>query len=104
MPEEIIIPDEPQFKLKYAILTPDAYINLNNQIGEAKGYTAEKSTQRYAPVEPQMSAPVLDEEENVITPSLCVMPITAEVQEHYPQLLEDVELVDSYTPLVTINA
>lgn len=104
MPEKITTPEEPQYKLKFALLTPEQYATLNNSIGTAKGYSPEKSTQRYAPVEPQMSAEIVDAEETIITPSMCVMPITAEVQEHYPTLLEDVELVDNFTPQVIENA
>ena len=89
------------YSLKYALLTSEAYTTLNDAISTAKGYTTESSTRRYAPVEPQMSAPVLDPEtEEVITPSMCVMPITAEVQEHYNTIIANIELVDNYTPLL----
>lgn len=99
MPEEIIN-EGPQFRLKYALLTEEQYNNLNAAISAAKGYSVEKATQRYAPTLPQMSASILDEDEIEISPSLCVMPITANVQELFPDTIEGVELVDSYEPAI----
>jgi hypothetical protein len=89
MPEEIILPEEPSFRLKYALLTEEQYNNLNTAIGAAKGYSATNATQRYAPEEHMH-----DVNDN------CVMPITAEVQEHYPEIIEGIELVDSYEPAI----
>lgn len=98
MPEEIIIPDEPQYRLQYALLTAEQYDNLNAVISTAKGYPDSSDTQRYAPAVPQMSAEIKDDEDTVISPSMCVMPITAEVQELYPEVLEGLEFVNSFTP------
>jgi hypothetical protein len=84
------------FRLKFALLTPEQYATLNEAISAAKGYPDNDGTARYAPAVPAMSAEVTNEEQEVISPAMCVMPITAEVQELYPQTIEGVELVDSY--------
>jgi len=96
--EEIIIPDEPQFRLLYALLSTEQYELLNAAIGAAKGYPDTDGTARYAPDIPQMSAEVMDENDVVITPSFCVMPITAEIQQRFPELLQGLTLVDRFTP------
>jgi len=96
--EEIIIPDEPQFRLQYALLSAVDYAALNIAIGNAKGYPDSVGTARYAPDIPQMSAEILDENDVVITPSFCVMPITAEIQQNFPEIIQGLTLVDRYTP------
>jgi len=95
--EEIIIPDEPQFRLQYALLSAEDYVALNLAIGNAKGYPDTVGTARYAPDVPQMSAEILDEQNNVITPSFCVMPITAEIQKLFPEVIQGVILHENYT-------
>jgi len=77
MEEQII------YTTKYALLTSDKYIELNNQISKAFGYSEGKSTARYTTNTPE------------IYNNLCIMIITSEVQEKYSDLLEEIELLDT---------
>ena len=85
--EEVVqqeaIPVKPTYRLMYAILTTDEYNALNASISEALGYPDFVSeTLRYAPE--------ADE-----TAELHAMPITGEVQERFPELIANYELVDN---------
>jgi hypothetical protein len=69
--------------MKYAILNTQDYNSLNASISEALGYPDFVSeTLRYAPE--------ADE-----TAELHAMPITGEVQERFPELIAQYELVDN---------
>lgn len=69
---------------KYALLNPSDYLKLNEAISIALGYREGLSTEVYNTENPPISG------------GLCVMILTAEVQERFPELLEGLELVDSY--------
>lgn len=75
-----------EFIVCYTLLTPDAYVALNEAISKALGYREGLSTEVYNIENPPISN------------GLCVMMLTAEVQERFPELLEGLELVDSYVP------
>lgn len=68
--------------MKYAILNTADYNTLNASISGAFGYPDNSGTLRYAP-EPDETA------------ELHAMPITGEVQERFPELIESYELVDN---------
>lgn len=80
--------------MKYALLTVSQYIALNEAISTAKGYTIETDTARYEELIPKLAKVATTEEDYQL---LCVMTISAEVQENYPELLKGIELVDNYT-------
>ena len=82
MEEQILI-----YKTMYALLTEQLYAELNLIISKAKGYPDESGTIRYAPEEPIRDIN-----------NKCVMPITSDIQENYPELLKDIKLVESYIP------
>ena len=86
------------FRLKFALLTSEQYATLNTAISTAKGYPSDEGTARYSQEEPAMSAEVTNDKSEVITPSMCIMPITAEVQEFYFETIIGIELLDSYMP------
>ena len=69
---------------KYVLLTSEDYVALNEAISKALGYREGLSTEVYNTENPPISN------------GLCVMTLTAEVQERFPELLEGLELVDSY--------
>ena len=83
--EEVVqqeaIPVKPTYSLMYAILTTDEYNALNASISEALGYPDNSGTERYAPIA---------EGDNVQA-----MPIIAEIQERFPELIAQYELVDN---------
>jgi len=89
----------------YILLSAEQYKVLNEQISEAMGFDVGLPTERYAPVSP-MQAKVnvqfteVGEEVNEKYDTIPVMPITATVQERFPQLLEGYELIESYVPYV----
>ena len=66
----------------YCILSETDYYALNAAISEALGYTPDSDTKIYNTPEPD------------VVDGFCVMPITVEVQEVCPELLEGVELVE----------
>ena len=68
--------------MKYAILNTADYNTLNASISEAFGYPDNSGTLRYAP-EPDETA------------EMHAMPITGEVQERFPELIANYELVDN---------
>jgi hypothetical protein len=80
--------EEITYSTKYALLSEKDYKSLNAAISKAKGYPDDSDTTRYAPLEP-----ILDINSN------WVMPITAEVQQDYPELLEGIKLVENYQPI-----
>ena len=69
--------------MKYILLNPDHYADLNHAISEAFGFGEGKSTERYTTDEPEQIG------------EYSVMIITAEVQERFPELLEGLELIDT---------
>ena len=87
---------------KYVLLSIDAYASLNDRISEAMGFDLGLPTERYAPVEPQLAKIniVYDGEGNESYDTIPVMPILPIIQELYPQLIQDIELHDSYEPVV----
>lgn len=87
---------------KYALLVAEKYAELNESISEAMGFNLGQPTERYAPIEPQLAKIniVYDEEGNESYDTIPVMPILPVIQELYPQLIQDIELHDSYEPVV----
>ena len=87
---------------KYVLMSIDKYETLNHQISEAMGFDLGKPTERYAPIEPQLAKIniVYDEDGNESYDTVPVMPILPTIQELYPQLIQDIELHDSYEPVV----
>lgn len=71
---------------RYALLSPSDYLKLNEALSTALGYREGLSTEVYNTENPPISN------------GLCVMVLTAEVQERFPELLQGLELVDSYVP------
>ncbi len=101
MEEEIII-EETRPQPAYVLLTEADYVILNDAISAAKGYDLGKPTERYAHTVPSQAKINIkyDEAGNEISyDTICVMPITSEVQENYPALLEGIELVKNYVKL-----
>ena len=88
---------------KYALLVAEKYAELNESISEAFGFNLGQPTERYAPIEPQLAKIniVYDEEGNESYDTIPVMPILPVIQELYPQLIQDIELHDSYEPVVS---
>ena len=88
---------------KYALLVAEKYAELNESISEAMGFNLGQPTERYAPIEPQLAKIniVYDEEGNESYDTIPVMPILPVIQELYPQLIQDIELHDSYEPVVS---
>ena len=87
---------------KYVLLAMSEYAGLNERISEAMGFDAGLPTERYAPIEPQLAKIniVYDEEGNESYDTIPVMPILPIIQESYSQLIQDIELHDSYEPVV----
>lgn len=90
-------------KLMYILLSTEQYEVLNERISEAMGFDVGLPTERYAPVVPMLAKVNIQftgEGEDVIETfdTIPVMPITATVQENYPNSLVGVNLVDSYIP------
>jgi|GEM_PF-2807475 len=88
---------------KYVLLSIESYAGLNNAISEAMGFDVGLPTERYAPVVPMLAKVNIqftEEGETVIETfdTVPVMPITATVQERFRDLLEGLDLIDSYTP------
>ena len=88
---------------KYALLVAEKYAELNESISEVMGFNLGQPTERYAPIEPQLAKIniVYDEEGNESYDTIPVMPILPVIQELYPQLIQDIELHDSYEPVVS---
>lgn len=90
---------------KYILLSIESYAGLNERISEAMGFDVGLPTERYAPVVPMLAKVNIQFTEvgkdvNETYENIPVMPITATVQERLPELLEDYELIESYTPYV----
>lgn len=88
---------------KYVLLSMESYASLNEKISEAMGYDVGLPTERYAPVVPMLAKVNIqftDVGEEVVESydTFPVMPITATVQERCPDLLDGLDLIDSYTP------
>lgn len=88
---------------KYALLVAEKYAELNESISETIGFNLGQPTERYAPIEPQLAKIniVYDEEGNESYDTIPVIPILPVIQELYPQLIQDIELHDSYEPVVS---
>lgn len=88
---------------KYVLLSISEYEMLNHQISEAMGFDIGLPTERYAPVIPMLAKVNIQftevgEEVVESYDTFPVMPITATVQERCPDLLDGLDLIDSYTP------
>lgn len=88
---------------KYVLLSMTGYAVLNERISEAMGFDVGLPTERYAPVVPMLAKVNIqftEEGETVFETfdTIPVMPITATVQERFPDLLEGLDLIESYTP------
>ena len=94
--------EKEQLSTKYALLLTNQYQILNESISSAMGFDIGMPTERYAPIEPQLAKIniVYDEEGNESYDTIPVMPILPVIQELYPQLIQDIELHDSYKPVV----
>ena len=94
--------EKEQLSTKYVLLLSDQYTTLNESISSAMGFDLGLPTERYAPVEPQLAKINItyDEEGNESYDTIPVMPILPTIQELYPQLIQDIELHDSYEPVV----
>lgn len=80
-----------EYKTMYAILPEQDYHNLNAAISAALGYSPESDTKIYNTPEPD------------VVDGFCVMPITVEVQEKFPQVKESLDLLD-IMPTLTPSA
>lgn len=92
-------------KLMYILLSAEQYKVLNEQISEEMGFDVGLPTERYAPVVPMLAKVNIqftEVGENVVETydTIPVMPITATVQEKFPELLQGYELLESYVPYV----
>ena len=87
---------------KYVLLSMSEYAGLNERISEAMGFDIGMSTERYAPVEPQLAKIniVYDEEGNESYDTIPVMPILPNIQEEHSSLLVGLTLIDSYIPYI----
>ena len=94
--------EKEQLSTKYVLLLSDQYQILNESISSAMGFDIGMPTERYAPIEPQLAKINIayDEEGNESYDTIPVMPILPIIQELYPQLIQDIELHDSYEPVV----
>lgn len=88
---------------KYVLLSIELYEVLNEKISDAMGFDLGLPTERYAPVIPMLAkinvkfTEVGDEVVETYD-TIPVMPITATVQEKFPELLQGYELIESYVP------
>ncbi len=88
----------------FALLSEQAYSELNDKISAAKGYHIGERTERYASLEPELAKINIqtDEKGNETSfDTVCVMQISSELQMEYPELLEGIELVKEYTTYET---
>lgn len=90
---------------KYVLLSVTDYETLNHQISEAMGFDSGKPTERYAPIVPMLAkvnVQFVEVGDEVVETydAIPVMPITATVQDLYPNLLQGYELLESYVPYV----
>ena len=88
---------------KYVLLSISEYEMLNDRISDAMGFDLGLPTERYAPVIPMLAKVNIQftdvgEEVTETYDTVPVMPITATVQELYPNLLVCYELIESYVP------
>jgi hypothetical protein len=93
-PEAIITYDLPQKpQPKVALLSFTDYYILNERLSTLRGWELEKGTERVYPMLPQLA------KVNIIETgyeNLCVMPVSSEFQELYPELFTN--LVNTYIP------
>lgn len=82
--------------MKYALLSAEDYAALNTSISSALGYNVGEPTERYAPITPELAKVNVTYDEVEHYDTTCVMPITAEVQERFPEILTSLNLVDTY--------
>ena len=82
---------------KYALLTFGQYFDLNYKISMLQGYDLSLPTERYAPMNPIACKYNIQSDDSY--EARLVMPIVAEIQIKYPTLLENIELVDTFTPV-----
>jgi hypothetical protein len=88
--------EETIYKTRYILCSLEEYIKLGEVIRNASWVSwGNSGTTRYAPEEPIMTQEVLNEDRMVLIPSLCVLPILADIQEDSPEFYEGFTLVDS---------
>ena len=87
---------------KYVLMSMSEYAGLNERISEAMGFDVGMSTERYAPVEPQLAKIniVYGEDGGESYDTIPVMPILPNIQEGHPSLLVGLTLIDSYIPYI----
>lgn len=90
---------------KYVLLSIEEYEKLNHSISDAMGFDVGLPTERYANIIPMLAKinvkfTEIGDEVVETYDTIPVMPITATVQELYPNLLAGYELLESYTPYV----
>lgn len=81
------------------LLSFGEYIQLNESLSKAKGYDLTKSTQRVWKMNPDLAKVnrTFDEEGNEIGYDLmCVIEISADIQENYPELIEGLKLINPW--------
>ena len=84
---------------KIALLQPNEYYKLNEAISKAKGYDLEKNTQRYFSMSPEIAKINIQYDAEGVEISYdeaYVAKISADIQINYPELLEGIELHNSY--------
>lgn len=99
MPEQEYIETRPQ--PGYALLTFGEYFKLNHDLSIAKGWQLGQDTERSFEMNPTPAKVNIQyDAEGVETgyDIAFVMPVSAEVQENYPELIEGFELFKSYIP------
>ena len=93
---------EPRPQPAYTLLTFGQYADINCKLSIAKGYDLTKPTQRVFTMNPPAAKYniVRDSEGNITKYDVrVVMPVSSEHQIDYPEIFENVELVDSYEPV-----
>jgi len=84
---------------KYALLNFSEYFKLNMQISEGLGYNLNDATARYDSVIPKLAKVNINYTDEIETyDTLAALQLTVEVQERFQELLEGLELVDTYIP------
>jgi len=89
MEEEII---EQTYSTKYALLDNAAYTELNQAISDAFGFKDGEATSKYTTTTPELDIN-----------GMSVMIITGEVQERFPELFINIDLVDNYDRIIENN-
>ena len=86
---------------KYALLTFGEYFKLNHLISVAKGWELGNPTERsydMTPISAKINIQYDNEGNEISYETVNVLPISAELQINYPDLISGIELYDSYIP------